>query len=89
MWRAAASHVEKAGSFTQTQRLVQWRDQALEPPDDARSDQMKRAKRLVSLGLALQGLRRPGLSSLVYLAAGLLGSRPARFRRATTRPSRA
>jgi formate dehydrogenase major subunit len=34
----AASHVEKAGSFTQTQRLVQWRDQALEPPGDARSD---------------------------------------------------
>ena len=34
----AASHVEKEGSFTQTQRLVQWRDKALEPPGDARSD---------------------------------------------------
>src|SRR3954453_12848857 len=34
----AATHVEKAGSFTNTQRLVQWRDQALEPPGDARSD---------------------------------------------------
>ena len=34
----AASHVEKEGSFTQTQRLVQWRDQALEPPGDARSE---------------------------------------------------
>ena len=34
----AASHVEKAGSFTNTQRLVQWRDQALEPPGDARSE---------------------------------------------------
>ncbi len=34
----AASHVEKEGSFTQTQRLVQWRDQALDPPGDARSD---------------------------------------------------
>jgi formate dehydrogenase major subunit len=34
----AATHVEKAGSFTQTQRLVQWRDQALEPPGDARSE---------------------------------------------------
>jgi len=34
----AASHVEKEGSFTNTQRLVQWRDKALEPPGDARSD---------------------------------------------------
>ena len=34
----AASHVEKEGSFTQTQRLVQWRDKALDPPEDARSD---------------------------------------------------
>jgi formate dehydrogenase major subunit len=34
----AASHVEKEGSFTQTQRLVQWRDKALDPPGDARSD---------------------------------------------------
>ena len=34
----AATHVEKEGSFTQTQRLVQWRDKALEPPGDARSD---------------------------------------------------
>jgi formate dehydrogenase major subunit len=34
----AASHVEKAGSFTQTQRMLQWRDKAVEPPGDARSD---------------------------------------------------
>jgi formate dehydrogenase major subunit len=34
----AASHVEKAGSFTQTQRMVQWRDRALDPPGDARSE---------------------------------------------------
>ena len=34
----AASHVEKAGTFTNTQRLVQWRDKALEPPGDARSE---------------------------------------------------
>src|SRR3954447_4039895 len=33
----AASHVEKEGSFTNTQRLVQWRDKALEAPGDARS----------------------------------------------------
>ena len=34
----AASHVEKEGSFTNTQRLLQWRHKAVEPPDDARSD---------------------------------------------------
>ncbi len=34
----AANHTEKAGSFTQTQRLVQWRDQAVRPPGEARSD---------------------------------------------------
>lgn len=34
----AASHVEKEGSFTNTQRLVQWREKAIEPPDDARSE---------------------------------------------------
>jgi formate dehydrogenase major subunit len=34
----AATHVEKSGTFTQTQRLLQWRHQAVEPPGDARSD---------------------------------------------------
>ena len=34
----AASHVEKEGSFTNTMRLVQFRDKALEPPGDARSE---------------------------------------------------
>jgi len=34
----AASHVEKAGSFTQTQRMLQWRDKAVDPPGDARSE---------------------------------------------------
>ena len=34
----AASHVEKAGTFTQTQRMLQWREKAVEPPGDARSE---------------------------------------------------
>jgi len=34
----AASHVEKAGTFTQTQRLLQWREQAVEPEEDCRSE---------------------------------------------------
>ena len=34
----AANHTEKAGTFTQTQRMVQWRDQAVQPPGDAQSE---------------------------------------------------
>jgi len=34
----AAAHVEKEGSFTNTQRLIQYREKAAEPPDDARSE---------------------------------------------------
>lgn len=34
----AASHVEKAGTFTQTQRMLQWRDKAVEPSGDQRSE---------------------------------------------------
>jgi formate dehydrogenase major subunit len=34
----AAASTEKEGSFTNTQRLIQWRDKAVDPPDDARSD---------------------------------------------------
>jgi formate dehydrogenase major subunit len=34
----AAAHVEKAGHFTNTQRLLQWRDKAMDPPGDARSE---------------------------------------------------
>jgi anaerobic selenocysteine-containing dehydrogenase len=33
----AATHVEKEGHFTNTQRLLQWRDKAIDPPGDARS----------------------------------------------------
>ena len=34
----AATHVEKKGSFTQTQRLLQWRHKAVEPPGDCQSE---------------------------------------------------
>jgi formate dehydrogenase major subunit len=34
----AASHAEKSGCFTNTQRLLQWREKAVDPPGDARSD---------------------------------------------------
>jgi formate dehydrogenase major subunit len=34
----AAGHAEKAGAFTNTQRMLQWREKAVDPPGDARSD---------------------------------------------------
>ena len=34
----AASHVEKDGTFTQTQRMLQWREKAVEPQGDQRSE---------------------------------------------------
>lgn len=34
----AAGHAEKAGAFTNTQRLLQWREKAVSPPGDARSE---------------------------------------------------
>ena len=34
----AANHVEKSGTFTQTQRMVQWRHQAVQPPGQAQSE---------------------------------------------------
>ncbi|OAB88486.1 formate dehydrogenase [Janibacter melonis] len=34
----AATHVEKAGTFTQTQRLLQWRHRAVMPPGDCQSE---------------------------------------------------
>jgi formate dehydrogenase major subunit len=34
----AAAHVEKDGTFTNTQRLLQWHHKAVEPPGDARSE---------------------------------------------------
>jgi len=34
----AAAHVEKEGSFTQTQRMLQWRDKAVDPVEDQRSE---------------------------------------------------
>jgi len=34
----AAGHAEKEGTFTNTQRMLQWREEAVRPPGDARSD---------------------------------------------------
>ncbi|MCA1722557.1 MAG: molybdopterin-dependent oxidoreductase, partial [Actinobacteria bacterium] len=34
----AAAHTEKSGSFTQTQRMLQWHYKAVDPPGDCRSE---------------------------------------------------
>src|SRR5205085_9400461 len=34
----AAGHAEKEGAFTNTHRLLQWREKAVDPPGDCRSD---------------------------------------------------
>jgi formate dehydrogenase major subunit len=34
----AANYAEKSGTFTQTQRMLQWREQAVRPPGDAQSE---------------------------------------------------
>jgi formate dehydrogenase major subunit len=64
----AAVAAEKAGSYTNTQRLVQWHDQAVEPPGDARSE----AWFLYHLGLRLralyQGDTRPAGRQLAALS---------------------
>ncbi|UJA21822.1 molybdopterin-dependent oxidoreductase [Thermoleophilia bacterium SCSIO 60948] len=56
----AASHAEKEGTFTNTQRLLQWREKAVDPPGDARSDLwfFFHLGRLVRERLARAGLDR-------------------------------
>ncbi len=50
----AAAAAEKEGSFTNTQRLIQWHDRALDPPGDCRSD----AWFVIDLGRRLKELYR-------------------------------
>jgi formate dehydrogenase major subunit len=65
----AAAVAETDGSFTNTQRLLQWHDKAADPPDDARSDIWF----TVHLGLRLKQLyadsrqtRDRGIQALVW-----------------------
>ena len=47
----AAGHAEKEGAFTNTQRLLQWREKAVEPPGECRSEgwfMHQLAKRLIA-----------------------------------------
>jgi formate dehydrogenase major subunit len=63
----AASHVEKDGTFTNTQRLLQWREKAVDPPGEARSE----LHFMVQLGrklkaMATDRLRDAGLRALTW-----------------------
>jgi formate dehydrogenase major subunit len=54
----AAAHTEKDGSFTNTQRLLQWHHKAAEPPGDCRSE----LDFMYHLGLRLKDLYRAEFS---------------------------
>jgi formate dehydrogenase major subunit len=65
----AAASTEKEGSFTNTQRMLQWRDKAVDPPGDARSDLWfvyHLGKRLKELYASSKLWRDQGLLSLTW-----------------------
>jgi len=65
----AAASTEKEGSFTNTQRMLQWRDKAVDPPGDARSDLWfvyHLGKRLKELYADSKEWRNGGLQSLTW-----------------------
>jgi len=65
----AAAHAEKAGCFTNTQRLLQWRDKAVDPPGDARSEAWfvyHLGRRLKARAAGDDRLRNRGLNALTW-----------------------
>ena len=65
----AAASTEKEGSFTNTQRMLQWRDKAVDPPGDARSDLWfvyHLGKRLQELYAGSKQWRNQGLLNLTW-----------------------
>jgi formate dehydrogenase major subunit len=65
----AAAHAEKAGCFTNTQRLLQWRDRAVDPPGDARSEAWfvyHLGRRLKDRAAGDDRLRHRGLNALTW-----------------------
>ncbi|MFL5704060.1 MAG: molybdopterin-dependent oxidoreductase, partial [Ktedonobacteraceae bacterium] len=65
----AAASTEKEGSFTNTQRMLQWRDKAVDPPGDARSDLWfvyHLGKRLKELYAESEEWRDRGLQALTW-----------------------
>ena len=65
----AAGHAEKAGTFTNTQRLLQWHDKAVDPPGDARSETwfvVELGRRLRAMAEADSSTRNDGLRALSW-----------------------
>ncbi len=65
----AATSPEKDGTFTNTQRLLQWHDQAMDPPDDCRTDTWflyNLGKRLKQLYAGSTAKRDQGLLNLTW-----------------------
>ena len=65
----AAASTEKEGTFTNTQRMLQWRDKAVDPPGDARSDlwfTYHLGKRLRELYAGSKRWRDQGLLTLTW-----------------------
>lgn len=65
----AAAAAEKDGCFTNTQRLLQWHDKAVDPPDDCRSDTWfvyHLGKRLKNLYRDSKAPRDQGLLNLTW-----------------------
>src|SRR5205807_517750 len=65
----AAASTEKEGSFTSTQRMLQWRDKAVDPPGHASSDVWSvyhLGKRLKELYADSKEWRNRGLQSLTW-----------------------
>ena len=81
----AASHVEKEGTFTQTQRMLQWRDKAVEPPGDARSDLWFYYHLGRHPAGAAEGLHRPARPAAAGPHLGLPDARARRRARAPRR----
>jgi formate dehydrogenase major subunit len=65
----AAGHAEKAGCFTNTQRLLQWHEKAVEPPGDARSETWflyHLGRRLKAMAARDPRPRNAGLNALTW-----------------------
>ena len=65
----AAAHTEKNGSYTNTQRLLQWHTAAIDPPGDCRSDQwfVYHLGRIIKAKLATTGgTRDQAMRDLVW-----------------------
>lgn len=65
----AAAHAEKDGCFTNTQRLLQWHEKAVDPPGDARSEAWfvyHLGRRLKAMAAGDPRPRHAGLNALTW-----------------------